>query len=107
MKLRDLLALMALIALVVPATGSAWRSNRWQNPTGNISCRYDDLNLFIRCMTWNDGLTVQLRANRSPARRLANWSDADEFTGREPVLAYGVMWRTTNFKVNGFWFRCV
>jgi hypothetical protein len=70
-----------------PST-TAWNSNWFQSPTGNIRCRYFVSSRLLACTTLNNGRMLGVTLTGTPfARRSFGYS----FPGG-PVLSYGDWW---------------
>ncbi len=53
--LKAAMAVLGAAAVLVPAgAATAWRSNTFSSPTGNIQCKYDQYNEVVSCRTLND-----------------------------------------------------
>jgi hypothetical protein len=90
MRRRGLVVLVLSSLLAVSAeSASAFRSNWFQSPSGNIRCRYFTEGDVMACNTLNNG-RVAVVPVRGQAYVLARLTD---FTfPRGPVLHYGDYW---------------
>jgi hypothetical protein len=92
--MRYLLLLAAVFAastiiIAGQARASAWNSNVWRNPTGNIACRYNPGVGVVQCMTHNDGFTLRVRAFRGADVNRRGYVYVPPYA---PTLAYGYTW---------------
>jgi hypothetical protein len=82
-----LVAGVAIVAAVVPAQASAWQSNVFQSPSGNIRCKHYPASMAIVCATAVPRRSVRLDLNG--VRR------GNTYMRRSgPVLRYGQVWYT-------------
>jgi hypothetical protein len=81
--------LALLLALLIPASASAWYSNQWRSPTRNIACKYYTSSDAVKCETENDTFAVALERGWGRAFRTGYTA----IPNRVPVLPYGTSWR--------------
>ncbi len=87
----------AALAGVAAVEASAWDSNWFRSPTGNIRCRYWPADSLLACTTLNNRRFTGVTLN---GRSFARTSYGYSFPGG-PVLTYGDSWT-----IRGR-FRCV
>ena len=90
--MRRTLLLVVLGLSLLPASApasSAFESNWFRSPTGNIRCRYFPQDAVLACKTLNNGraAVVPLRGRAYVLRQLTDYTFP-----RGPVLAYGDYW---------------
>src|SRR6266498_1024399 len=83
-------------------SSTKWRSNIWQTPTRSIMCRYFLWSTPIICTSQRTRLSVRLGDGSGidlpPARLAPLWS-VHHVPGRfEPILEYGVPWKSDEFR---------
>lgn len=84
---KTLIAL--LLALALPATSSAWQSDTFQSPSGNLICKYRYNFNAITCGAFSSQLVVHMTSRGRPVQgQRLSWDG----TERWPVLGYGLTW---------------
>lgn len=91
---RITLTIATLLALVVPATASAWTGNVFKSPTGNLVCKYRGWTDTLTCGRWNDQRIVSMTST-GPAREgiRMTWYDEAPHT-----LYYGQKFTTPGLR---------
>ena len=86
------LAVAAIVAaLVLPGVASAWSSNTWQSPTGNIICRYaPGLGAVVTCATRDTNRIAYVTSTGAGQLNLGEIGALADAYG--PILQYGQKW---------------
>ncbi|MDX6645859.1 MAG: hypothetical protein QOK40_1586 [Miltoncostaeaceae bacterium] len=93
---RAIVAGLGLGALLVPASSAlGFTSNRFESPSGNILCRYDNYSRVMACMTLNDSFVAAVPVyGRSYKTRGGTFRNG-------PTLYYGDYWTASGrFRCN-------
>lgn len=86
---KTMIALALGAALALPAAASAWQSDTFRSPTGNLVCKYRYQYDSITCGAKNTGMVIRMNSRGRPLQgSLLSW---DRGTGW-PVLYYGDSW---------------
>jgi hypothetical protein len=91
---RLALFVIVTVALLVPASASAWTGNTWRSPTRNIACHYEFGYIeMVRCETENDGFAITMYRGQRAIRNVYF-----SFAYRAPILRYGQTWTAPGFR---------
>lgn len=98
--MRRLFVLAALVAALaaVPAA-SAWRSNEFVSPSGNIHCEFIDYGAGVTCMLANNRRQAAVSA-RGRGFEVRNWPDP--YVTFQYVLGYGRSWTAGRYYCRSF-----
>lgn len=80
-------ALLGLLTL--PCVASAWTSDTFQSPSGNLICKYRYAYDSITCGAFSSQLIVHMtRTGRPVQGQRLSWDGSESW----PVLGYGLRW---------------
>jgi hypothetical protein len=91
--------IVVVASLVFASQASAWSSNTWHSPTGNIRCKFTRSVRVVACGVLNEGATIYLGINGKP--RIA-YDDAVYDIPAGPALPYGSYWSAVGFRCTSF-----